>query len=150
MKHPHIWILVADGKTARFYSSKKPHEKLEPAVPFEMRMPNPPTREQGAGKPGRVHESVGAARHSVQPHTDLHREAKRRFAGEIAELLRGKTQENAFDKLVLVAPPQMMGDLRDEIDNATKARIIGEVVKDLTHLSPTELGATIAREDWFI
>jgi protein required for attachment to host cells len=149
VKRPHIWIVVADGEAARFYSSRKRHEKLEPALPFEMRMPNPPTREQGASEPGRVFDSMGSARHSVQPHVDWHREAKRKFAEEIAELLAEKAREKAFDKLVLVAPPQMMGDLRAAIDSATKTLVIGEVVKDLTHLSPTELGSSFAAEDWF-
>lgn len=149
MKHPNFWFLVADGEAARFYSSRGRHAPLEPAMPYELRMPNPPTREQGADKPGRVFDSTGGARHSIEPHADWHREAKRKFAREIGELLGEKAREGLFDKLVLVAPPQMMGDIRAEIDDATKARLAGEVVKDLTHLSPTELRAWFAEGDWF-
>ena len=139
MTAPRIWILVADGQTAR----------LEPALPYEMRMPNPPTREQGAERPGRAYESSGKARHAVEPHVDWHREAKRSFAGELADLLGQKARDNAFDELVLIAPPQMMGDLRDALDGATKARVKTEVTKDLTQLTAIELHDYLTEEVWF-
>lgn len=148
MATPHIWVLVADGKTARIFSAHGRTERFEPAVPFELRLPNPSTREQGADKPGRVFDSTGQARHAVEPHADWHREAKRKFAEDIADLLKEKTRENAFDELLLIAPPQLMGDLRTALDGPTRARVKGEVVKDLTKLSPTELHDYLAAEVW--
>lgn len=148
MAAPNIWILVADGAMARFFAAAGRTAPLEPALPFEMRLPNPSTREQGTDKPGRVFESQGGTRHSVEPRVDLHREAKRTFAGEIADLLKEKTRENAFDELLLIAPPQMMGDLRSALDAPTKARVKGEVVKDLTKLSTTELHDYLVAEVW--
>jgi protein required for attachment to host cells len=144
MKRQHLWIVVADGETARFYEREGRLARFAPAMPFEMRMPNPPSREQGADAPGRAFESVGRTRHAIEPRVDRHREAKRSFARDVGEVLREKVRENAFDKLVLVAPARTMGDLRAEIDDATKQRLVGEVVKDLTHLSPTELDAWFA------
>lgn len=148
MATPHIWVLVADGKTARIFSAHGRTDRLEPAVPFELRLPNPSTREQGTDRPGRVVESRGSARHSVEPHVDWHREAKRKFAEDIADLLKEKTRENAFDELLLIAPPQMMGDLRSALDEPTRARVKGEVVKDLTKLSPSELHDYLVAEVW--
>lgn len=141
MKRLHLWIVVADGGTARFYASEGKLAKLKPALPFEMRLPGQPTRALGSDKPGRVFDSAGRTRHAIEPRADWHREAERTFAREIADVLREKARESSFDRLVLVAPPKMMGDLRAEIDDATKERLVGEVVKDLTHLSPTELSA---------
>lgn len=148
MATPHIWVLVADGKTARVFSAQGRTSRFEPAIPFEMRLPNPSTREQGTDKPGRVFESQGGTRHSVEPRVDLHREAKRTFAEEIAALLKEKTREKAFDELLLIAPPQMMGDLRAALDGPTRARVKGEVVKDLTKLSPSELHDYLVAEVW--
>lgn len=139
MHAPHTWIVVADGAVARFYSLAGPAAKIEPALPYELRHPNPASRDQGTDHPGRVHESSGVARHAVQPRVDPHRETKRTFAHEIGELLAARAHENAFDRLVIVAPPQMMGDLRTCFDDATKARVKAEITKDLTHLSAREL-----------
>lgn len=144
MKRQHLWIVVADAEKARFFEREGRLARLTPALPFEMRMPNPPSREQGSDAPGRVFDSTGHARHAIEPHADWHREAKRSFAREIGGVLREKLREKAFDKLVLVAPARTMGDLRAEIDDATRQRLVGEVVKDLTHLSPTELDAWFA------
>lgn len=148
MKSPHIWIVVADGETARFFSAHGRTAKLEQGIPYELRMINPPTRDQGAERPGRGHESVGQLRHSVQPRVDLHREAKRSFAEEIAALLFEKARENAFDELIIAAPPKMLGDLRDAMDEKTKERVKAELHKDLTKLSPTELHAYLTAELW--
>jgi protein required for attachment to host cells len=139
MHAPHTWIVVADGAVARFYSLAGPAAKIEPALPYELRHPNPASRNQGTDHPGRVHESSGVARHAVEPRVDPHRESKRTFAREIAELLAVKTREKSFERLVIVAPPQMMGDLRAALDDATKACIKAEIAKDLTHLSAKEL-----------
>ncbi|MEN6541023.1 host attachment protein [Parvibaculum sp.] len=148
MKPPHIWIVVADGETARIFSAHGRTAKLEPAIPYELRMVNPPSREQGTERPGRGHESVGQLRHGVQPRVDPHREAKRTFAEEIAELLHGKTRERAFDELILAAPPKMLGDLRDALDDKTRALVKAELHKDLTKLSPAELHAYLTVELW--
>lgn len=148
MHGPHIWILVADGETARIYSSSSQSDRLETAVPFEFRMSNPPTREQGTERPGRVYESSGMARHAAEPRVDWHREQKREFAREIGRFLQEKTRDGAFDVLLLAAPPQMMGDLREELDPATRKLVSGEIVKDMTHLGPQELQKYLSKEDW--
>lgn len=148
MKPPRIWILVADGETARFYLAEGRTARLEPALPFEFRAPNPPAREQGTDRPGRVYESFGEAHHGVEPRTDLHREVKRKFAAEIADLLKTKARENVFDELVLIAPPKMMGDLRAALDERTRACVKTELAKDLTRLSPTELHTYLTAEVW--
>jgi protein required for attachment to host cells len=138
MRPALIWILVADGQKARFLASEKRNEDLAPALP-DMIVPNPPTREQGTERPGRVHESVGARRSAYEPPTDMHRQAKRDFAKSIAETLLEKTREGAFDKLIVVAPPEMLGDLRSALAPETKARLIGERAKDYTELTPREI-----------
>ncbi len=139
MRKPVTWIVVADGKTARFHIYTGREAKLEPALPFEMRAPNPSTQEQGADKPGRVFDSSGRARHAIQPHADWHRETKRKFAVDIAKLLEEKAREKAFERLILVAPPKTMGDLREALDDVTAAYVKSEITKDLTHLSAREL-----------
>lgn len=143
MRPARIWILVADGQTARFLASEKRNEDPAPALP-DMIVPNPPTREQGTERPGRVHESVGARRSAYEPPTDMHRQAKRDFAKAVAETLLTKTRENAFDKLIVVAPPEMLGDLRGALAPETKARLIGERARDYTELTPREIKEQLA------
>ena len=41
---------------------------------------------------------------------------------------------NAFDRLVLVAPPQTLGELRIALKKRTSARITAELAKNLTNV----------------
>lgn len=138
MRPARIWILVADGQKARFLASERRNEDPAPALP-DMVVPNPPTREQGTERPGRIHESVGARRSAYEPPTDMHRQAKRDFAKAVAEALLVKTRENAFDKLIVVAPPETLGDLRAALAPEVKAHLIGERAKDYTALTAREI-----------
>ena len=138
MRPALIWILVADGQKARFLASEKRNEDLVAAMP-DMAVPNPPSREQGTERPGRVHESVGARRSAYEPPTDPHRQGKRDFARSVADTLLEKTRAGAFDKLIVVAPPEMLGDLRSFMAPETRDRLIGERAKDYTELTPREI-----------
>ncbi|MDO8838217.1 MAG: host attachment protein [Parvibaculum sp.] len=145
MRPALIWILVADGQKARFLASEKRNEDPVAALP-DMTVLNPPTREQGTERPGRVFESTGARRSAYEPPTDLHRQAKRDFARAVAETLLEKTREGAFDKLIIVAPPEMLGDLRAAMAPETKALLIGERAKDYTQLTPREIKEQLSND----
>ena len=41
--------------------------------------------------------------------------------------------KNRFEKLVLVAPPRVLGELRQELHKEVQDRIVGEVPKTLTN-----------------
>jgi protein required for attachment to host cells len=50
----------------------------------------------------------------------------------------------SFDRLVLVAPPVTMGDLRALLPNKIKSAISAEVVADLTNTPVSELPGHLA------
>lgn len=125
------WALVADAKRARLFERPLPggpwHERTADAVEHA----NPPSRELGADRPGRVHESVGATRHAVEPRTDPHRAAKAAFAARLSAWL--ETTVASYDRILLVAPPPFLGDLRAALGRATTGKLHGTLDKDLTH-----------------
>ena len=71
--------------------------------------------------------------------TDWHQLAEDRFATEIAAALHRMTQERKFEKLVVIAPPRMLGSLRTALHPEVTARLVAEVAKDLTAQSLPEL-----------
>ncbi|MFN4355676.1 host attachment protein [Parvibaculum sp.] len=133
-----IWIVVADGENCRFLASAKRNADPVSAMP-DMKVENPPTREQVSDKQGRNFESTGTRRSAYEPPTDPHRQGKRDFAKKIADILLEKARARAFDKLILVAPPTMLGDLRAELSGEALDRLIGEVNKDYTRFTPREI-----------
>lgn len=138
MQPKRIWIVVTDGGVCRFLASEKRNTDPTVAMP-DLTMSNPPTREQGTDKPGRTFESTGSRRSAYEPPTDWHEQAKRDFARDVAEVLKEKARNGAFDNLILVAPPAMLGNLRPLLSAETKGKLLGEVNKDYTQLTPREI-----------
>jgi protein required for attachment to host cells len=67
-------------------SSARRIQKPDLAVETVRQQENPPTREQGTDRPGRVHVRIGPTRSAVED-TDWHRLAEERFAVETGDAL---------------------------------------------------------------
>ncbi|HNB27398.1 MAG TPA: host attachment protein, partial [Alphaproteobacteria bacterium] len=69
-------------------------------------------------------------------------------AREMAQVLDAAAAGKAFDRLVLVAPPTTLGDLRMELGESTLKLVSGELAKDLTrhpeHELPQHLASVLA------
>ncbi|WP_173932565.1 host attachment family protein [Chelativorans sp. Marseille-P2723] len=127
-----IWLLVADGEKALFLRNEGDAVYPNLEVVREMHDENPPTREQGTDRPGR-HFDTAAPHKSGFEETDWHRVEKERFADEIAGRLYSLAHRGRFDKIVLIAPPTVLGTLRKALHKEVEARVVGEIPKTLTN-----------------
>jgi len=129
---PHnAWILVGDGEKALILRNDGDEKFPNLVTEQVMRHENPPTRDQGSDRPGRRPDGPGVHRSAVE-NTDWHRMEKERFAHEMAGHLRQAALDNAFAHLVVVAPPHVLGELRQAMDKAVQTKILAEIDKDLT------------------
>lgn len=146
MKPTTTWILIADGAHARLFANRGPGKGIEAleAINGDHR----PDHELVRDGLGRTFESAGEMRHAIAPKTDPHRELKRDFAKELAEMLDRRLSEKAYDRLVIVAPPKALGDLRAALSPHVKPLVYAELDKDLvktpTAELPSHLGAVMA------
>lgn len=143
MKKTKTWVVVADGSRARLFLNEGPDKGLCPLPDGDIASEHPPTREMSEDRPGRTFDSAGGGRHAMEPPSDPHRHAKRAFAQQLAARLNQAHKRNAFDRLVLIAPPQALGDLRASLNPAVRKKVSGELNKDLTHLKDDELLASV-------
>jgi protein required for attachment to host cells len=125
------WILIADGGHARILETIGIGNPMSQVQHMAFETDLPPSRELGTDQPGRTHESMGSTRHAIGEKTDPHRELKRAFAQEIATRLETALNARVFARLVIVAPPVTLGDLRHAMSKAVSDCIAGEVAKDL-------------------
>ncbi len=123
MKPVKTWILIADGARARILLNEGPGKGLKPALDHEFATVHAPTRELGSDRPGRVHDRFGPGRHAMEPPADWHEYEKQTFAAEIARLLEEEAQKGSFDRLVVVAPPKTLGELRRTLGRAARDRL---------------------------
>ena len=133
------WILIADGGHARVLETIGIGNPLSQVQHMAFETELPPSRELGTDQPGRTHESMGATRHAVGEKTDPHRELKRGFAQEIARRLGTALNARAFARLVIVAPPVTLGDLRQAMSKAVSDHVAAEVAKDLVKVPNGEI-----------
>ena len=144
MKPTRSWIVIADGAQARILENNGPGKGLTPLPAEEMHQALHPSRDINADRPGRTHDRMGPGRHSMEPTSDPHREEKRHFAAEVAGHLNAAALKQSYDRLVLVAPPKTLGDLRQALNKEASAKVDGELSKDLTKVPDQELAGHLS------
>jgi len=136
-------VLVADGARARLFANEGGGKGLRPALDQEFIGTRLPSRDIATDRPGRTFDSAGQGRHAMEPPTDPHRHEKQVFAREVATVLEDARKKNAFNRLVLVAPPEALGDLRSELSDELQRMVTGELNKNLTKVPVYELPAVL-------
>lgn len=144
MAHTATWILVADGARAQFYRSE--NGGLTPAVNHDLAVPTRAhVRDVQTDRPGRAFDTAGQGRHAMEPPTPWKDHEKQLLAKAVADELKRAVSHHELDRLVVVAAPEMMGDLRAVFDPMVERRVVAEVEKDFTHLPLPELSARIGK-----
>ena len=122
-------VSVADGEKALFLRNQGDNKFPNLEVVHEMEQENPATREQGTDKPGRYAEGP----RSAIEETDWHRLGKERFAVDIADRLYKLAHRGEFDAVVLIAPPRVLGEMRQKLHKEVSGKVQAEIPKTLTN-----------------
>ena len=139
------WVLVADGEKALFLRNDGDAEYPNLEVFREESQDNPPNRDQAANRPGRFNDGPSVHRSAVED-TDWHQMAKDRFASDMADLLYKRAHRGDFERIVLVAPPGTLGELRDQLHQVVTDKVIGEIAKTLTNHPIDEIEKIVTNE----
>lgn len=122
-------VAVVDGeKLVMFHNTGH-------ATEVELKAMDLPAVEPGAASRG--HHSSGA-----NPDNDT--QAEDAFAGGVAALLNRNALEGKFDKLLVIAAPRTLGELRKHWHRALQEKLVGEIAKDLTGQSVDQITRVIA------
>ena len=62
-----------------------------------------------------------------------------KFVRLVGELISAASGRGEFDELLLVAPPRALNELREALDAATQAKLVGALEKDLVKTPDHEL-----------
>ena len=124
------WILVADNDGARFYEGDAQLDEL--TLVEEVK--------QGHGK-----SLPGAGHGASEAHHDPHLVREERFARSVALFVNEASDSHRFERLVVVAPPHFLGDLRGEFSNDVTQRVVASIHHDWTHLSRRDLATSVKK-----
>jgi protein required for attachment to host cells len=139
MRNITEWALIADAQHSRVLARAVPAGRWAELTERAIEISNPRSRDRGTDRPGRGQESATTARHAIEPRSDPHREAKRAFAHHLAESLEAAATDGSYDRLILVAPPPFLGDLRAALLDRARASVVGSLDKDLTRMPLAEI-----------
>ena len=139
------WILVADGACARFLTFAEGRKAATAMPEREMRSHAPPTRDLGRSKPARAIESVGSAKHGIEPRYDLHEQQEADFLKQVMQKVEEALDKSEFDRLVMIAPPKALGILRSLASAKLKEHKILDIHHDLTRHSEAEIAESVMK-----
>ena len=133
---PRIWIVVADGVRALiFRKAGKDMERIAEARP---------------GYSAATHaDKGGASFHGYDVRSEKYHHGEGAFIHNLAAWLDEAERAKAFDRLVLVAAPRALGDLREALSKEVCLRVSAEKAKDLTELSEGEIRRHLSDIVWF-
>lgn len=139
MKAKVTWILIADGATAKVFEHTGPGKGLRVVDGLMFEQQPLRSSEIMSDRPGRSFSSVGSGRSAIEPPSDPVAVRERRFVENVADELERKLQQRAFERLIIVAAPTALGDLRPALSKGVRDTIVAELPKDLTNLPTPQL-----------
>jgi protein required for attachment to host cells len=145
MKKHVTWVLVADHQHGRVLSNEGPDRGLRPVNGMSFRTRLPTDRELVTDRLPRSMDGHGGGRHAMEPRVDPHRQEAERFVARVSRAISAAAQRGQFDRLVLVAPPRALGELRRLLPERVLAMVIGESDRDLTKASVDSIRAHVAQ-----
>ena len=135
------WVAALDGGKLLVWKNEgfddQPNLKL-----LDERDPDtPPDRELATDRPGRMHDSGPNARSGLDE-TDFHEQEKNRFIRAAVDRLNAAAESEDFDRLLLLAPPSVMGEARNHYSDKLADRLI-EHTKDVVNQPMDKIEAQV-------
>lgn len=139
----HALVLVCDGEKALLFRNEGDAELVDLRTVEHFVEPQPPARELGTDRPGRVHQSHGTARSAVET-TDFHEAGEADFLAAVAKELERIAYAQKPKAILVVAPPTALGILRGKFGHSVREALTAEIAKDLAHLPTNEIEKHLA------
>ncbi len=139
------WVVVTDSEKALFLRNLTDGENPNLEVLDKDEQGNPSDRDQGANRPGRRMDG-GPGQRSALDDTDWHELAKERFAADLADKLYTLAHKGKFQRLVLVAAPGVLGELRGALHKEVSDKVIAEIPKTLSNHPISDIETLVKRD----
>jgi protein required for attachment to host cells len=122
----NTWIIALDSKHAEIY--EKPHPINPKLTLIEKLKAELQTKHE---KPGTTFESIGALRHAVEPRTDPREVEQLHFITKIVKVLEEGLKNKKFARLIITAPPKMLGLLSQNLSKSLSNKLAYKLPKNI-------------------
>jgi protein required for attachment to host cells len=103
---------------------------------------------ENSDRPGRV-VSSGGLLHTYEPRTKPEDRLRQLFAEDIVKAVAARDSDAPFARLVMSAPPRMLGLLRAALTPELRRKLVFDLDKDLIAVAAADLPAYFTREATF-
>lgn len=131
----HTWVLIADANGARIFSFHDKHGQWTLHDTLKGDGSDHADQTTDFGPKASEHKGALHGHGEINPKETL----ERRFAHTLAHVLERGHGTKAFTKLALVAPPKLLGDLRENLSRGLHGALVAEINKDYTHSGVEDL-----------
>ena len=125
-----FYILVANSNHAKFYEKKRNQDVLFPLKEFNCDECKLHDSDLVSDKPGRVANQSSKRTKGLTPPTGPHQKALNHFVLQIVNFLEAARKESKIEGIVIVAPPQFLGQLKQKFSPQTMKLITQSIHKD--------------------
>jgi protein required for attachment to host cells len=138
-----IWVLAANSGNATLFAADSPTAPLTELMSFDNPEARAKQMELTSDRPGRSFDSHGEGRHAMEVEVGPKEQEQIRFAKLIVDRIEQGRVENDFQRLVVVAAPAFLGQLRANFGAPLGSLASLEIDKDYTALRPEALRARL-------
>lgn len=139
MKPVRTLVLVAGEEDARFLVNDGTGKGLTEVAVLNISQ-FADAQAEFADRPGRAGIGKGGkAMQSFDPRETLDEVHRERFATHVIEALDQEWKAASPDRLVVAAPPKMLGALRDRLKGPAAAALLADLPKDLVKIGTRDL-----------
>ena len=129
----NVRIVVADEREAHFFDAVRQNAPLLEKGSVLNDAAGMKDIDLETDRAGRRFGGTHGHRHGVGGERSTEAHYLTLFAKQVAERIDAGRVNHEFDKFVLVAPPKVLGLLRESLPKPSQALLAGEVSKDLVH-----------------
>lgn len=139
------YVLVADASRARLVAADPTLAHAEEVEAFVHPQGRQHERDLIDGGWATNSTANPSGPRSVTDIPDPREEAARRFARTLARRLSDARNANEYERLILVAPPKLLGLLREALDRPTARTVVAELDLNVGHWRTEDAVAAIRR-----
>ena len=138
MAETKTWILLCDASRARFFTTDR-HGSLTEVMAFAHPGSRAHAQDMGSDRPGRRSDTTPGHHSGLSPDLEPKEVEAMKFACALATELKRGLNRQAYDELVLAAPPHFLGLMRQCMDGQVANRVAATFDKDFTTLPVREI-----------
>ncbi len=142
------WIVVADSTRARIFE----HDRQQPAPELQLitNLEHPAAqaheRDLTTDRPGRTFDRMGPGRHAMSESVSPKDHEAGKWCKELSDEIEKARLNGSFDRMVIIAAPAFLGQLRKMLPTPTSRLVAHEIDKNLAHMDVQDIRDHIPAE----